>query len=421
MRLLAAYGLLFLILSAAFDVEARTIRAASCSRNDVGDAVAAASDGDIVEVPPGTCTWNATLDITKGITLAGAGIDRTVILDAVTRALPSTGSVITVKTSLGKDWRITGFTFRDGGASVNWNGLIAAHGYSRAFRIDHIKFDDPNASAIRTRGDTRGVIDHSEFITRRNRQAIIVWHTNWGGVGNFGDNSWATPTELGSPNAVYIEDNVFTVEGVLLAVIDSMSGGRYVVRHNMFNNAAAGNHGTESSGRHRSARTFEVYNNVFTYPGKSGFAAVYLRGGTGVVFNNTCSGFTNCILAANYRTATSYSEWRKCDGTGPYDGNTGDPAGYPCVDQVGRGPGILLSGNVPSPVSWPQNAFEPVHIWGNILNGSRVASQHVHVQRGRDFIEAPKPGYKPFPYPHPLVSGEPAPIQLQAPTNLQVQ
>ena len=43
---------------------AATINAASCSYADVSAAVSAASPGDTVSVPSGTCTWNTQLNIT---------------------------------------------------------------------------------------------------------------------------------------------------------------------------------------------------------------------------------------------------------------------------------------------------------------------------------------------------------------------
>lgn len=59
-----------------------------------------------------------------------------------------------------------------------------------------------------------------------------------------------------------------------------------------------------------------------------------------------------------------------------WDGNDSTKTGYPCLDQVGRGEGDLLSGAFPntinvdngnanstSPNAWPRQALEPVYIW----------------------------------------------------------
>ena len=61
---------------------AKNIDAASCSRQDVQSAIDAASDGDVVIIPPGSCTWNTAVTFSnKAITVQGAGIDQTIITD----------------------------------------------------------------------------------------------------------------------------------------------------------------------------------------------------------------------------------------------------------------------------------------------------------------------------------------------------
>jgi len=85
------------------------------------------------------------------------------------------------------------------------------------------------------------------------------------------------------------------------------------------------------------------------------------------------------------------------------------------IDQCGRGQGDLLSGDSPAKInavtgtaSWPRNALEPVYSWNNTLNGSNVniGSSTPTIIEGRDFYnQTPMPGYTPYTYPHPLVSG----------------
>jgi hypothetical protein len=54
----------------------------------VSAAVALAFDGDTVQIPAGTATWNNSLSVDRGITIQGAGATSTVI----TNAMPGTGS-----------------------------------------------------------------------------------------------------------------------------------------------------------------------------------------------------------------------------------------------------------------------------------------------------------------------------------------
>src|SRR4051812_28907450 len=59
---------------------AAVINAASVSLADVSAAVSRAALGDTVLLPPGTNGWTSKLTL-SGITLQGAGPDKTVILD----------------------------------------------------------------------------------------------------------------------------------------------------------------------------------------------------------------------------------------------------------------------------------------------------------------------------------------------------
>jgi hypothetical protein len=147
-----------------------------------------------------------------------------------------------------------------------------------------------------------------------------------------------------------------------------MGGGRYVFRHNVVNNEMAGNHGTESTQRYRSCRSMEVYNNTFRKTGTRWFTGLFIRGGTGVFFNNTFDGYNAAITLRTLRIEKAYTPWGRCDGSSLYDGNELSN-GYPCIDQVGRGKGLLLSGSTPKPVSWPVQALEPLYEWNNTLNG----------------------------------------------------
>jgi hypothetical protein len=82
-RKLFALVLLVALVACFRTVEATTINAFSCSQSDVGNAVAAASNGDIVTIPAGDCTWTSQLNVNVGITLAGEGWRQYVESDVV--------------------------------------------------------------------------------------------------------------------------------------------------------------------------------------------------------------------------------------------------------------------------------------------------------------------------------------------------
>src|SRR5882724_3293127 len=91
--------LVLLILSSGFLCHAATIDAASCSQANVNTAIAAASAGDTVVIPSGSCTYTTSagntpsVNINKAITVQGqttctgradtlACTDNTTIIDA---------------------------------------------------------------------------------------------------------------------------------------------------------------------------------------------------------------------------------------------------------------------------------------------------------------------------------------------------
>lgn len=333
-RFVVAMSLLFGFAVAA-GAEAATVTAASCSQEDVQAAIDSASDGDTVVLPAGTATWTtsaanapAVVISRKGsekeITLQGAGIDKTIITDA-------TGDQcfqVAIKSSESGIWsgvkekpfRITGFTFKGAGD----NAVLLAGGTD--WRIDNCKFENSGRSLW---VDGSGVIDHCIFDKAENGQCVFVSHSGYGG-GSHGDGSWSSPLTLGTADAVYIEDCTFNYYSQSPnAALDGCYGARVVFRHNTVNNGNIGNHGTESSGRGRSIRSYEIYNNTFAMDIKQWhFTAMFLRGGTGVIFGNTLTGgYTNAVLATNYRSRTAYAPWGKCDGTSTCDGNQARDSG----------------------------------------------------------------------------------------------
>ncbi len=98
------------------------------------------------------------------------------------------------------------------------------------------------------------------------------------------------------------------------------------------------------------------------------------------------------------------------------------------LDQPGVGQGGMVTGNDQSPIpSWPagQNdqAVDPMYFWNNIVtdNGNQNVSVIENSTGGcrqgvNWFNGTPKPGYSPYIYPHPLVSGAPTPTATPSAT-----
>ena len=264
-------------------VRATINTAASASLANVTSAYALCSDGDILSVPAGTATWTTTLTINKAIQLIGAGIDQTIITDGTGNNL----QLIVWGTTSNTFSRLSGFTFQGPGGGDANTGAIAIEGTCHAFRLDHCKFDSLDKYAIFNHSWIYGVIDHCQFLNCT--ASLEVKMENYGG-GDYGDGSWADADNWGTTNALYVEDCSFWNNGGL----DGCDGARVVWRYNHITNNAIASHGTESSGRERSFRLLECYQNTFSWPtnsvGTHWADAVYIRGGTAVIFSNLITG-----------------------------------------------------------------------------------------------------------------------------------
>ena len=415
---------------------AATISAASCSYSDVNSALDRASNGDTVLVPPGTCTWSTSMDFdtnvtggtNKYLTLQGAGIDQTIIIDGVSKApFPNIAYLIRWTTVNGGLTRISGFTFQGGSSQDSYNqGMIYIRGNSQQFRFDHNKVIVGGTSGMMMYGNVVGVLDHDYFNVSKG-WGLYTFHESWGGKGSYGDNSWASPSTLGTQQALFVEDSTFFNDqsnGFHRYAVDGWEGGRVVFRNNSFIACTWGNHGTESGGRQRGQRQYEVYNNTWTWDlkGNSFPSLVGTRGGVGVVFNNTANitnGYVTQLFDMTYYRATqSFAPWGQCP-------SAYDQSSTSCLDQTGKGQGNLISGDSPSPAAWSNEITDPTYAWNNKVNGAvSNAVSHVPtvVALNRDFFNSARPGYTPFTYPHPLTSGSTSSNPPPAPPqNLTVQ
>lgn len=373
------------------------IMAASTKLEDVQTAVDSAKNGDIVMVPTGTSTWNDALDIPddKKITLRGSGSGNTII--------SSTSDEPRILIDLNQSGsRITEFGFRlsnDNGAGITVDG--------DGWRVDHCKFDNEIEKTIEgviawgtsdENGCPKGVIDHCEF---NNIRVLVV-----GDAGLMANEIWSEPLGLGSKNAVFVEDCKFhyTKFG---NVIDANYGGRYVFRYNDVVDAYIEAHSVQ--GENRAARSWEIYENTIKQVEQSMWTPFFLRGGTGVVYNNTVIGSWSSptITVDNRRSFEFFEGSGACDGTSPWDGNE-ESNGYPARDQIGRSTdSCLWTDETP----YPTQELSPFYQWNNKYNGSEIEvyvhnNCGIHIKENRDYYNnTEKPVYTPYTYPHPLTTG----------------
>ena len=317
------------------EVNAATINASSCSAKDVQSSINSASNGDTVTVPAGDCTWSSVVNIgRKAITLQGAGIGKTNITNNIA---PARGYLIEIDAQPGIMTRITGFSFL--GSSERRMMHIACDKTSKTFRIDHNSFTSTASTVFIVNGGLcSGLIDHNDFAAPDNSEMIQIK-----GASPDSAIGWTDDISPGSPDAIYIEDNTFTNNGMYYdsrcpcwrwganSALQSYYGARTVVRYNTFNDSQIDQHGTSG---YIGARWWEIYENTLHITNDRTDQDKYMdiRAGSGVIFNNRKTGYFNTR-----------------GGTPPIVLREEDP-GYPALYQVGRG---------------KNQALDPAYMWGN--------------------------------------------------------
>ena len=353
--------------------KAQTLTATSCSNTNVQKALRkVAADGTTVGIPAGTCHWTTSVTFNQvySTTIQGAGAqtpsggkDQTIIYDDTNHGSGGGSPALAINTAAGKSFRLTGLAIYTGSAntSVAYNGVVGISGSSKAVRVDHNHFriGGNGTHGLQTQGWLHGVIDHNLFDQGGNLFFIEFASPGWNGTDDpngYGNSSWADGPNFGTASFMFAEDNTFTGGGW---AFDCITGGRFVFRHNnVGTHTRLQTHGLTSD-IHRACRAMEIYNNTLTYsssPSTDNFAfVVQLESGTGLWWGNTITGFVQFIHADTIRVNNvTYTQtappggWGYCgkSQTGvasAWDKNT-DSTGYPCIDQVGRGKGDLLTG-----------------------------------------------------------------------------
>jgi hypothetical protein len=409
------FAALFSLLFFAKAANANTFKAATCNAADVQAAMnSATGNGDIVQIPAGTCTWtkgvtwnappNAILEGAGGTSVLGGG-DITIITDHICRqsggnctSLGNSAAAISISTNASGTFRLYGITIQRGTQDNTCGGMDCYLGYgslqifgsTQQLRVDHCHFAFLDGLAFDVNGQIYGVIDHNIIDSRVGTDnGIRIEATHWGGGSNdYGDGSWADATTFGSNRFVFVEDNAFT-DGTNN---DCIHGGRYVWRHNTHTNGSIQTHPTGGSGRARGCRATEVYQNTFvgTRENFEDYNVFFLSSGTSLIWgNNAGNGYQNLVTLHSmrrnnntYARGTTPGDWGYCgtsfNGTGStWDLNSNTSTGYRCMDQPGQGKGDLLIGQFPNAVnsttgtiSWPHQALEPVYEWLNVWSGT---------------------------------------------------
>lgn len=332
--------LLLLVFGLTAGAQAATINATSPSRADVGNAVAAAANGDTVVIPAGTATWTTGLTLTKAITLQGAGIGRTIIRDAI-----ASGYVINCTLVADRVTRITGIEFNDNGAAADWRFRFSGTSIDgRRLRVDNCKFDSLSGPVFLFY-TVLGVIDHNVIIGRSSGVPAFLGHiinSSWGyaaDVPAWGDGAFVEGDQFGTDKFLFFENNNITnlYAPSALTMLDGHSGSRYVARFNNIHKGSFEIHGAEAS-RTRSGRAYEIYGNTFTSDNTRS-SPTYMRGGVGLIYSNSFSGWTasaHFSLLDNRLLDHLFQPFHGADGRNPWDkNNPGNPFASATVTSSG--------------------------------------------------------------------------------------
>jgi hypothetical protein len=258
-----------IIRTVAFEPSFKTVNAASPSRAHVQAAIDLAKPGDTVLVPAGTATWSERVTLAKDITLKGAGAGKTVI----------TTNVSSATIELESASRITDFSF------LMADGLQCIRTTGRGWRIDHCYFESIRPGSVKvliflaqnTGAHPYGLMDNCHCVHPR----ILV-------TGPYGiQNTWPEPTNLGTIHTVVIEDCVFR-DNVTSNMMDANYGGHFVVRHCTIYDGQIQCHGVAAN--LRATRKWEIYNNTWIQKQVRMWTPMFLRAGTGVIYNNSLQG-----------------------------------------------------------------------------------------------------------------------------------
>jgi hypothetical protein len=352
--------------------------------SDVQKIINSAScvSGDIVYIPAGAVTWDTTVLIpdSKKITIQGGGMAST--------AITSNGTAIAMNAS---GSRLTGMEFiLPEGASGN----ISVSAKGTGWRVDHCKFTNNTGGSRVGFGATAsnsdilpsGLVDHCEFY--QSRTGVQGWTYGSGALLKCSQ-EWAKASVIGTANAVYFEDNTFyKTLGDGGNITDANYAASYVARYNTITGSQCQVHSLQND-TSRGPRSWEIYENTFNAE-SAVWTPMFVRAGTGMIWGNTIDTDYNVdgVIFDNRRSYESFGIAGQCNGTSDWDGNTPGESGWPCRDQIGRGPDVSEWGGSGA---LPASTSSPAYLWLN-RSGENIGIVSIHnncenwIQSDRDYF-----------------------------------
>jgi hypothetical protein len=301
--------------------------------------------GDTIVLPAGEATWG---DPTRGnsgiiyiilpITVRGQG-DATVITLHEGGPTYTKGVIALWSSATFADMKIVGADTRPVTAfniAPHNNTSPGGVNFTGGFRLTNITYQGRRGAAYLAYfapGVNSGLLDTCRISGGAGNSELLF--------GRGPANAWQLDNTLGKAENIFVENCEFSGLGY---VNDANSNARMVVRFCVISGPIkVDGHGVASNSPARSYRNMEVYHNRWTYTAAPNWAAIEMRGGTFMLFNNQSS-----IPAWFYLTDYGYlATW------GNFGSSFQTPVNYPITDQIGVGKDPKVA------------ASEPAYLWNN--------------------------------------------------------
>jgi hypothetical protein len=339
--------------------------------------VDAASPDGMAQLPEGCYEIKNTITLPACRRLIGAGADKTILYRNPAGNYSQPMLRVSGRQTEACLTQISGLAFlgvRNTDDTGQDYGILMTN--IKDFRIDHSYFEGFGFAGVRVEGNSSGVVDHSMFVDNFKRGIDNLGY----GVVVYGKGYWVEDLQPGSPKATFVEDSLFTGNRHAIA---ASAGAHYVFRNNQVLNSveacAIDAHGMGYGSAH-GTQYVEIYHNVIHDPVYDE-CGIGIRGGGGVIFENSIQGYKNPILLI--------LEWGTPEKS---------KAEYPALDQI-----------------------QGLYIWDNQIKGGHpvplVDETGVgFIEEGRDYFTQPLAGYIPYAYPHPMAKDGPFDAQPWLPT-----
>lgn len=401
------------------------------SAEDAQQAIDAATDGTIIEIPDGIHKWYRQLTNSKNtaIHLIAKNLGRATIKRRFTG-----GDLIVLNASRNGHSEVSGIHFEDpyADSQTNYSFCLDVNQTSGLPVLIHdCSFVSSSRQgynySLRFIGNG-GVVWNCSFASKNDLLGGISFVNTtsnsalWNKPDSMGAGPDSTGVNLGDPTGTldtYVENCLF--QDMDMACTNFDDNARTVIRHCTLNNATLNSHGQETStwgNRH-----WEIYNNRFNYStqGKAYGGDSYplnmnewfgVRGGTGVITNNVMEdipynklGILLTVFSINRQDSIP------CQ------------TAYPAAHQTGQGWSAVSTAQYGHPVVSKDGTGavpDPIYIWNNTGtettdpgyvgvyqftpdecgNNEKIGT---FLQEGRDyFVNEARPGWAPYTYPHPL-------------------